>query len=78
MARISLREALERPSEIDRAKLNATTEEDIRRYQLEDGFDPDAEPAGPWRAVLPPQDVRALHGKTQAASADRAKPADRA
>lgn len=27
---------------LDRAKIEATTEEDIRRYQIEDGYDPDA------------------------------------
>jgi putative transcriptional regulator len=30
---------------IDRAKVAATTEEDIRRHMIEDGEDPDAEPA---------------------------------
>ncbi|CAA2156352.1 helix-turn-helix domain-containing protein [Methylobacterium brachiatum] len=69
MARISLKEALERAPDIDRAKLEATTEADIRRYMIEDGFNPDAEPAEGWRTVLPPADVRASYGMTQAAFA---------
>lgn len=69
MARISLKEALDRPPSIDPAMLDATTEEDIRRYQLEDGFNPDVELAEEGRSVLLPRDVRALHGMTQAAFA---------
>ncbi|UHC20007.1 helix-turn-helix domain-containing protein (plasmid) [Methylobacterium currus] len=69
MARISLKDALDRTPEIDRAKLDATTESDIRGYMREDGFDPDAEPVDGWRTVLPPADVRALYGMTQAAFA---------
>lgn len=40
----------------DRAKVAATTEEDIRRHQIEDGEDPDA-PLPPFR---PAPDVRAI------------------
>ena len=41
---------------IDRAKIAATTEADIRRHQVEDGEDPDA-PLPPFR---PSPDVRAI------------------
>lgn len=57
MARITLEEALARPPDIDRAKLAATTEEDIRRYMIEDGFDPDADLITGGRSVLPPVDA---------------------
>lgn len=38
MARMTLDEALARPSAIDRVKLDATTEDDSRRYRVEDGY----------------------------------------
>ncbi len=41
---------------VDRAKVAATTEEDIRRHQVEDGEDPDA-PLPPFR---PTPNVRAI------------------
>ncbi|MET7245376.1 hypothetical protein ABZT49_18665 [Methylobacterium sp. EM32] len=44
MAKFSLSRALLHRPWIDEAKLDATTEEEIRGYQMEDGFDPDAEP----------------------------------
>ena len=44
---------------VDRAKLAATTEADIRRYQIEDGENPDA-PLPPFRPV---PDVRAIRTK---------------
>ena len=46
---------------IDRAKIAATTEEDIRRHQIEDGEDPDA-PLPPFRPV---PDVRAIRARLQ-------------
>ena len=49
----------------DRAKLDATTEEDIRRYVLEDGEDPDAEQPTNWRLVVPPRRVREKLGMSQ-------------
>jgi len=48
---------------IDRAKFDATTEEDIRRHMIEDGEDPDAEPQ--FEPVVLPQDVRKKLGMTQ-------------
>ncbi|HKM62335.1 MAG TPA: hypothetical protein VJY39_07570 [Acidisphaera sp.] len=38
--------------QVDHAKLDATTEEDIRRQQIEDGEDPDA-PLPPFKLVKP-------------------------
>ncbi len=48
---------------VNRAKLDATTEEDIRRHMIEDGEDPDAEPQ--FERVILPQDVRKKLGLTQ-------------
>jgi putative transcriptional regulator len=45
----------------DLAKIAATTEEDIRRHQIEDGEDPDA-PLPPFRPV---QNVRAIRMRLQ-------------
>jgi hypothetical protein len=44
---------------VDRAKIAVTTEDDIRRQQIEDGEDPDA-PFPPSRAV--PMCGRSGHG----------------
>ncbi len=44
---------------VDRAKVAATTEADIRRHQIEDGEDPDA-PLPPFRPV---PNVRAIRTK---------------
>lgn len=43
ITRMTLDEITARPSKRDRAKLRATTKEDIRRHMIEDGEDPDAE-----------------------------------
>jgi putative transcriptional regulator len=64
MARMTLDQIRASKPKVDRAKLDATTEEDIRRYQIEDGFDPDAEP-GPVEEVVLPQAVRRKVGMTQ-------------
>lgn len=47
--------------EIDRDRIKATTEEDIRRHQIADGEDPDA-PLPPFR---PAPNVRAIRAKLQ-------------
>lgn len=67
MARVSLDELMARRPALDHAKIEATTEEDIRRQMLEDGEDPDArvDPAD-WTEVLPPREVRMRLGMTQA------------
>ena len=52
----------------DRAKLDATSEDDIRRHMIEDGEDPDAVP-GPVRRVIHPSELRARLGLSAAAFA---------
>ncbi len=64
MARISLNEAMARPANVDRAKLDATTEEDIRRYRTEDGYADAGVPADA-RTVVPPRELRVSFGLTQ-------------
>ena len=49
---------------VDRAKLEATTEEDIRRHMVEDGFDPD-DPFKGLREVPSVAEVRAKSGLSQ-------------
>lgn len=53
ITRMTLEEIKARPSKRDRAKIKATSEEDIRRHMIEDEEDPDAEPReediiSPW------------------------------
>jgi putative transcriptional regulator len=50
-----------------RRRMEATTEDDIRRHMIEDGEDPDAEPR--FEAPVLAQDVRKKLGLTQAAFA---------
>jgi putative transcriptional regulator len=64
MAKFSLSKALLHRPRIDEAKLDATTEDDIRAYQEEDGFDPDCEPTA-VRVMPGPRDVRVRLGLTQ-------------
>jgi putative transcriptional regulator len=52
---------------VDRAKVDATTEEDIRRQMIEDGEDPD-NPGEGWYPA--PGSVRRLLGMTQTEIAD--------
>lgn len=47
---VSLVEILAKNPQVDRAMIAATTEQDIRRHQIEDGEDPDA-PLPPFRPV---------------------------
>ncbi len=54
--------------DVDRARIEATTEEDIRRYMIEDGEDPDA-PIGTHKVVLPAAVVRKRTGLSQEAFA---------
>ena len=69
MAKISLNDMRTRASTIDRAKLDATTEEDIRRHKAEDGY---AELVPPATAgvVLPPKELRIKLALTQQEMAD--------
>ncbi|WP_336886947.1 BrnT family toxin [Methylobacterium sp. SyP6R] len=64
MAKFSLSQALLHRPQVDEAKLDSTTEEDIRAYQKEDGFDPEFEPKA-VRVVPGPRDVRVRLGLTQ-------------
>jgi putative transcriptional regulator len=52
---------------VDRARLDATTEADIRRQMIEDGEDPDADL--PFEPPIQAQDVRRKLGLTQPAFA---------
>ena len=65
MAIRTLEEILASKPQVDQAKLDATTEEDIRRHMIEDGEDPDAEIPDTWQLVVPPQRVREKLGMTQ-------------
>ena len=65
MVRRSLDEILASQPNLDHEKLRATTEDDIRRYMIEDGEDPDAELPSAWELVVPPQVVREKLGMTQ-------------
>jgi len=52
---------------VDRARLDATTEDDIRRQMVEDGEDPDTAPR--FAPLVLAQDVRRKLGLTQVAFA---------
>ena len=64
IVRKSLADIRANPPTIDRAKIDATTQEDIRRQMIEDGEDPDVESTG-YAPVLPPRHVRKKLGMTQ-------------
>jgi putative transcriptional regulator len=51
-------------NDFDQTKINATTEEDIRRHMIEDGENLDA-PLGPSRIVLPVAAIRSRVGLSQ-------------
>ncbi|HEX5325430.1 MAG TPA: helix-turn-helix domain-containing protein [Acetobacteraceae bacterium] len=53
---------------VDRAKLDATTEEDIRRYMIEDGEDPDYELRD--EDIISPWYIRRRLGMSQTEFAD--------
>ena len=55
--------------EVDEAKLDATTEEDIQRHMLEDGFDPD-QPFDGLHPIIDPVAVRQKLGLTREGFAD--------
>ncbi|RVU21758.1 helix-turn-helix domain-containing protein [Methylobacterium oryzihabitans] len=64
MAKYSLTEARQRTLRVDEARLDATTEDEIRAHQIEDGYDPDFEPAS-VRVVHAPQEIRLRLAMTQ-------------
>lgn len=71
MAKITLAESLACPAVIDSAKFDATTEEDIRRFMIEDGFEPDDERLYENGVVVhPPHMIRERLGLSQAAFAE--------
>lgn len=66
MVKVTLEELASRPSNVDRAKLDATTEEDIRRFMIEDGYDPDDPDYFKDAVVIrPPHMIRERLGMTQ-------------
>ena len=54
--------------DVDRRKLAATTEADVRRYMIEDDEDSEAEPA--FTRFVPPAEIRAKLDMTQVAFAE--------
>ena len=68
VTRMTLAQAQASAPKVDRAKMTATTETDIRRHAIEDGENPDAPPSG--RLVVPAAAVRQQLGMTQQAFAD--------
>lgn len=60
MAKRSLESILAAPPNVDQARLDATTEEDIRRHAREDGEDPDASTDGYVLVPLPVELRRSL------------------
>lgn len=64
MARKTLDEIMATEPQVDRKRLDATTEAEIRRYRIEDGEDLEA-PGGDAEFVVPPQVVRDKLGMTQ-------------
>lgn len=67
MARRSLEQLATGELDLDPAQLDATTDDDIRRYKAEDGYA--AMPAGRALVVLPPATIRDGLGMTQEAFA---------
>ena len=69
VARRSLSEIMAAPADLDRAKLDATTDEDIERYKAREGYGPEYRPAGSVLTVPAAGDLRAELGMTQEAFA---------
>jgi putative transcriptional regulator len=61
---MTLEEIKRRKPTIDYDKFDSFTEEDIRRFQIEEGYDPDAPITG-WRVVEPPAMIRERLGMSQ-------------
>ncbi len=55
-------------NDVDRAKLDSTTEADVRRYMVEDDEDPDADPT--FTCFVSPAEIRAKLDMTQVAFAE--------
>ena len=69
MAKMSLNDLQTRASTVDRAKVDATTDEDIHRHKAEDEYDDQAPPEA-VRDVLPPKALRVRLALTQQEMAD--------
>ena len=69
MARRSLSEIMAAPPDVDREKLDATTEEDIRRYKAGEGYGSDYRPSGPVLTIPAAGELRAKLDMTQEAFA---------
>jgi putative transcriptional regulator len=68
LVRKSLDELRAQRPGVDRAKMDATTEDDIRRHAIEDGEDPDA-PLAHHELTIPARAVREKLGLSQEAFA---------
>lgn len=68
ITRMTLDEIKARPSKRNRARIKATTENDIRRQMLEDGEDPDAELRE--KDIISPWYIRKRLGMSQQQFAD--------
>ena len=64
MARMTLDQIKASRPKVDRARIDATSEEDIARHMKEDGENPDAAP-GAFVEDLPPARIRERIGMTQ-------------
>ena len=62
IVRKSLKDIAASPPDVDRAKIGATTEDDIRRHAIEDGQDPDSSAEGFAPSL---KTLRLQHGLTQ-------------
>jgi putative transcriptional regulator len=65
ITRMTLDQIRARGTSRDRAKIDATTEDDIRRHMIEDGQDPDAEIPADARWVPSAAHIRKRLGMTQ-------------
>ena len=63
MARRTLGDIMASEPDLDRERLDTTTEQDIRRFKAEDGYD--FTPARPAQVVLPAGEIRKRLGMTQ-------------
>jgi putative transcriptional regulator len=69
MARRSMSDLMASAPDIDPEKLDATTEDDIRRYKAAEGYSADYRPTGPVLTVDAPAEIRARLNMTQEAFA---------
>jgi putative transcriptional regulator len=65
ITRMTLDQIRARGTSRDRARIDATTEEDIRRHMVEDGQDPDADVPADARRIPSAAQIRKRLGMTQ-------------